>query len=124
MSILQQNRKAMKRPSNSKIAQIYQKKAGNVSVTCEALGISRTQFYTWKNKFPKLKEMLDDVDEALLDFTESKLTEKINDGDLTAIIFFLKTKGKKRGYVESVENNVTVNPFEALLKSLPDEEDS
>lgn len=114
----------MKRPSNSKIAQIYQKKAGNVSVTCEALGISRTQFYTWKNKFPKLKEMLDDVDEALLDFTESKLTEKINDGDLTAIIFFLKTKGKKRGYVESVENNVTVNPFEALLKSLPDEEDS
>ena len=34
---------------------------------------------------------------------ESKLMENINGNDNTSIIFFLKTKGKKRGYVEKQE---------------------
>ena len=112
----------MKRPTFKTIAQIYEKKAANVSATCKALNISRTQFYKWKNRYPKLTEMLNEVDESLLDFAESKLMEKVQDGDITALIFFLKTKGKKRGYVEQVENNVSINPFEELMKALPDEE--
>ena len=91
-----------------------------MSSTCIALGVGRTQFYKWRNSFPKLKELLDEVDESLIDFAESKLYEKIDAGDITSIIFLLKTKGKGRGYVETVKNEVTVNPFEELMKSLPD----
>ena len=112
----------MKRPTFKRIVEIYEKKAANISATCAALNVSRTQFYKWKNRYPKLAEMLDEVDESLLDFAESKLMEKVQEGDNTSLIFFLKTKGKKRGYVEQVEQKVEINPFEEMMRALPDED--
>lgn len=106
-----------------KVTEVYAKKAGNISSTCSALDIDRNTFTAWRDKYPKLKQLLDDVDESLIDFSESKLLEQINAGNLTAIIFHLKTKGKKRGYVESVEQNLNMNPFEKLMKELPDDEE-
>jgi len=50
-----------------------------------------------------LQSFLDQEDETTTDLTEMKLIENINKNDTTAIIFRLKTKGKKRGYVERVE---------------------
>ena len=105
------------------VAKVYEKKAGNISATCTALGIDRNTFTAWREKYPKLSQLLDDVDESLIDFSESKLLEQINAGNLTAIIFHLKTKGKRRGYVESVEQNLNVNPFEKLMQELPDDEE-
>lgn len=106
-----------------KVAEVYEKKASNISSTCTALGIDRNTFTSWREKYPKLSQLLDEVDESLIDFSESKLLEQINAGNLTAIIFHLKTKGKKRGYVESMEQNVNVNPFEKLMQELPDDEE-
>lgn len=106
-----------------KVAEVYEKKAGNISAACTALGIDRNTFTAWREKYPKLAQLLDNVDESLIDFSESKLLEQINAGNLTAIIFHLKTKGKKRGYVESMEQNVNVNPFEKLMQELPDDEE-
>ncbi len=105
--------------SVEKIAEIYSKKGGNITATCVALGITRKTFYSWKEKYAKLKEAISDVDESKLDFAESKLMEHIDSGDITALIFYLKTKGKSRGYVERTENDLNVNGFEELMKSLP-----
>ncbi len=44
-----------------------------------------------------------DEEEKTLDLAESKLLENIGNNDNTGIIFFLKTKGKKRGYIERQE---------------------
>lgn len=106
--------------SNDAIVTAYTKKGCNVSATCSALGISRQTFYVRKNSDPSLRERLEEAEESIIDFAESKLVEKIGEGDLTATIFFLKTKGKKRGYVEKYENDVSVNAFEKLMQELPD----
>lgn len=104
------------------IASIYEKKAGNASATCTALGIDRNTLMDWRSKYSDLAKLLDDIDESLIDFSESKLLEQIQDGNLTAIIFHLKTKGRSRGYVERMESDVNINAFEELMKSVEDEE--
>lgn len=107
--------------TNDMVVSMYAKKAANVSATCTALGITRMTFYNWRKNREGLDEALAEVEESLLDFTESKLLEQIQYGNLTAIIFHLKTKGKNRGYVERTENELSINPFEDLMKSIPDE---
>lgn len=103
------------------IIQVYEKKGCNITQTCTALGISRKTFYEWKEKKKKLDEGLKEVDESILDWAESKLVEHINNNDLQALIFFLRTKGKKRGYVEKTETDVNINQFEKLMQETEDE---
>jgi len=102
------------------VLKIFEKKLANVSQTCEAANIGRRTFYYWRENDKDFDDACKDIEDALIDFTESKLIEKINDSDLTAIIFYLKTKGKDRGYVERSEQNVTMNPFIEAMQDLPD----
>lgn len=105
-----------------KIIQIYEKKGCNITATCTALGISRKTFYEWKDKKKKLAEGLEAAEESIIDFAESKLVEHINNDDVQALIFFLRTKGKKRGYVEKTETDVNINQFEKLMQDTEDDE--
>lgn len=112
----------MKNIPIEKIIQIYEKKGCNITATCAALGISRKTFYEWKEKKKKLAEGLEAAEEAIIDFAESKLVEHINNDDVQALIFFLRTKGKKRGYVEKTETDVNINQFEKLMQDTEDDE--
>jgi hypothetical protein len=94
---------------------------GNISKACEIVGISRTTHYEWMKDDSSYSEQIDSIEQEAIDFVEGKLFERINGvsigkknekGELvvydsppsdTAIIFYLKTKGKKRGYVERQE---------------------
>ena len=101
-------------------------KNGIVSSACGSIGLSRSTFYNWAKTDPVFKQAVDDITDVAIDFVESKLFEKINgvsvqkgvteDGEPivydippsdTAIIFYLKTKAKKRGYIEKSEVGFT-----------------
>lgn len=95
---------------------------GIISDACRKVGVSRQTYYDWLKSDPEFKVSAEEIGEEAIDFVESKLFEKINgvtvkvngtkdEDDITyqqppsdtAIIFYLKTKAKKRGYVERSE---------------------
>ena len=89
----------------------------NVSIACNQLHISRRTYYDWRDSNPKFKEESDAVRESLIDYAESKLHTNIKDGKEASIFFFLKTQAKSRGYIETIDQQVSVNPFEELMKA-------
>jgi len=83
-----------------------EKSFGIVTTACKAAGIGRTVHYKWLQEDPEYKRAIDELDceNTALDFAETQLFKNINGRDKTCLIFFLKTKGKKRGYIERVEH--------------------
>jgi len=82
---------------------IFEAKAGNISQTCKAVIIGRRTYYDWLKNDKKFTQDVDDINEGLIDWGESLLKGQMKKGDTTAIIFYLKTKGRERGYVERRE---------------------
>lgn len=75
---------------------------GNITKACEALGINRTTYYRWLED-EEFKSEIDNIGEYVIDFAEHSLFRQIQENNTTATIFYLKTKGKHRGYVEKQE---------------------
>lgn len=80
---------------------------GNISVACTNAGISRRAYYSYMKNDSLFNELVEEIQEGLIDRAECKLHEKIESGDVTSLIFFLKTKGKNRGYVEKTETQLS-----------------
>lgn len=115
-----------------KAIEALRKSLGVVTTACESIKLARSTFYNWVSNDEDFKKEVEEISEQALDIAESKLFERINgyehpeekifnyEGDIvraktvkhyppdtTAIIFYLKTKGKKRGYIEKSELDVT-----------------
>lgn len=80
-----------------------EKSLGVVTTACKSVGIARQTHYEWFKEDENYRRAVEDIADVALDFAESKLHKQIEQGDTTACIFYLKTKGKKRGYVERQE---------------------
>jgi len=92
----------MKKPDTSVIEKAIVKAFGNLSAASISLGVERPTLYKWIEQ-DGLEQAVIEGRNSRLDFVEGKLDQKIDGGDITAIIFFLKTQGKSRGYVERQE---------------------
>ena len=79
---------------------------GIVSLACDKANLSRTQFYQWLKDDDDFRQKYEEIEERQIDFVESRLFQNIKNGDATSIIFYLKTKGKKRGYQEKTEIDI------------------
>jgi len=83
------------------------KSLGIVSHACKKANTTRKTFYQYCQEDADFKSEVDDIAEKAIDFAESKLFESIKNGSDTATIFYLKTKGKKRGYIERTETELS-----------------
>ncbi|GAB6887443.1 hypothetical protein JCM13304A_09410 [Desulfothermus okinawensis JCM 13304] len=99
-------KKYYRRPSNETIIEALEKNCGIIAQTARALKVSRNTLASWIKEDPELQEALEKAKEQMIDIAECALLKNIKEGKETSIIFFLKTRGKKRGYSEKMDHNL------------------
>ena len=80
---------------------------GVVTVACKQIDIPRSTYYKWLKEDKDFAKSVKEIENIALDFAESQLHSQMKDGSTSATIFYLKTKGKKRGYIEKSELDIT-----------------
>lgn len=93
-----------------------EKSLGIVTTGAKTAGIHKSTHYEWMKSDPEYARAYNDLEDVALDFGESMLHQNMEKGKEASTIFFLKTKGKKRGYIERNEleidtgdGNITIN---------------
>ena len=102
------------------IIEALESSLGIVTSACKKVGVGRTTFYQWLKEDEEFAKQVKDIDNVALDFAETQLHQQIKDNVPTSTIFYLKTKGKKRGYIERMETENTNKNLD--LSNLTDEE--
>lgn len=91
------------RVASVRIAEALRKSGGVVSHAAEALGVGRSTLTRRLEAERGLRDVREDVKAETLDLAESTLVKAIKAGNLQAVIFYLRTQGRERGYVERSE---------------------
>ena len=92
--------------TKKKVIAAIEDSAGIMSVIAKRAGCCGWTISRKLKKYPELIELIKNEKDKILDLAETQIIKKIKGGDNTMIIFYLKTKGKERGYVERVEQKV------------------
>lgn len=98
------------------------KHRGNMTEVAKAVKVTRKTIYNRINaEFPELIDVISEARDIGVDEAEGFLRKRMESGDTTAIIFYLKTQGRWRGYIERQDNlniNIDVSKMtdEQLLK--------
>lgn len=96
-------------PKKAAMLKALEESLGIVTTACAKVDISRNTHYLWLKDDPIYAEAVRDLEEVVLDFGESALHELVKQLNPAGVIFMLKTKGKRRGYIERTE--IDVSPF-------------
>jgi len=104
-----------KKITNEQLIDALHKNGGIYTYAAEQLGITMQAIQYRIKTDEKIAEACQDACEQTLDLSEHELIKLIKAGNLRAIIFYLKMKGKKRGYTEKGEP-VDTEPITAYIK--------
>jgi hypothetical protein len=95
------DRRRRRHRSLEEIANALRANGGFVSQTAKALGMTQRGLEMRLAASKKLRDTKREVVEQYLDYTESQLLRAVENGEGWAIAFFLRHKGRTRGYVEN-----------------------
>ena len=87
----------------ARIVKALSESNGLLTLSARKAGVSYRTIERYVHDFPSVAAAVQEAKENMLDYVEGKLFTKIKDGDTVSILFYLKTQGKKRGYVERHE---------------------
>lgn len=106
------------RPKKEAMLKALESSLGIVTKACKKVGIDNSTHNQWMRDDEEYKNNVHNIQNITLDFAEDHLLKLIEENNPSAIIFYLKTKGKKRGYIEN--NQVISNENEIIISKQPD----
>lgn len=84
-----------------------------ISVACDKTGVGRTSYYRWRDEDKEFATLADkSLAEGVLlmnDMAESQLLSAIKDGNMTAIIYWLKHRHSAYSTKIEIEGNINTN---------------
>lgn len=95
----------------SVIAGELKRNKGRVASAAKALAVSKKTLEKYILKSKVLKDIVTQVVEEDIDKVEDELDKQIEKGNMTAILFYLKCKGRERGWIEKTDVSVDVKPI-------------
>jgi len=87
----------------ARLLEALEKSLGIVTPACKEVGISRDRFYTYYHDDPEFKKKVDDIQNIQLDFVENQMFRKIKEGSERSILFYMRYRGRKRGYTDNID---------------------
>lgn len=91
-----------------------EKSRGIITNAIKPLSVSRSTFYKYMREDEDFKERVQEITEAQIDWVEDKFLQKIEKLDTAALIFYLKTKARDRGYQERIETKDVTNEYKNM----------
>ena len=94
--------------SDKDIIKALKKYKGNLSVAAEYLGCERNTIYNRMQKNPDIQKAREEAEERRLDLYEAAIDKAaLVEGKVDALKYVLSTRGRKRGYSEKQEIEVS-----------------
>lgn len=79
------------------------------------MGVCVTTVYDWMNKNPEIAAAIKKGRDKSIDMVENALFNSAINGNVTAMIFYLKNRAPER-YKDRVDNNINTNNMDIKLK--------
>lgn len=100
------------------LLEALEKHLGIVTPACKEVGMSRDTFYRYYKTDAEFKAKVDEINEVTIDFVENQLLKQIKNGSERSILFYMKYKGRGRGYNDELNINANINIEQPLLAPL------
>jgi len=98
-----------------------QDQLGVITAAAKQTGISRRTHYRWLKADENYKFWIEQLPDLCLDFAENALFKNMKEGKTAEIIFYLKTKGKNRGYIEKSELDIKDERTRIIIEKADDD---
>jgi hypothetical protein len=106
-----------------KLLEALERTLGLITPACKECGLSRGIFYKYLRDDPEFKKAVDEIHEITLDFVEAQLFKQIKNGSERSILFYMKYRGRSRGYNETLNIDANIKIEQPLLKPFDDIDD-
>ena len=102
---------ARRKFSNARMIEAIQKAEGNLSAAARMLKTTRRTVHRYVSDYEDVRAAYEEANDTVLDVVENKLIEQAKLGLPEQVRFFLRTKGRSRGYGDRLDSHVVTEEY-------------